>query len=528
MSESNGARSPAERLFERFTGLQRAHGYYRPDGTERADGKNKGYAETPKTAVTIEMWTGHLNGVYGVGIIPIRDDATVRWGAIDVDIDKSPNLTQLAKEVRQREFPLIVCRSKSGGAHLYLFTAEDVPAGVVRGKLMEWCVSLGYSGVEVFPKQTRLAGPRDYGNWINMPYFGGDATARYAVDDLGHPLTVAQFLDLADTLAVTASELDDIGVPSDATFGDALADGPPCLQCIAGKGGAGEGNRNRMLFNMGVYLRKRYGDAWEQYFDQYNCAPYVDTPIPSKEMQGLVKSVNRKAYEYTCNESPIAQVCSRQICLTRKFGIGQGDSDPGVVFGTLCKLTTSPPTWIWDVDGERLELPTEALKDQSRFHTVCIETLNKWPRLIKPNEWATLIRNKLENVEIIEAPPDARPDGQMWVHLQNYTTGRAKAKTRDELLNDKPWAPNAADIGRYGDQVKAGRVYFRSGHFKQYLEQQRMSGITEKRLWGWLRSRGGEHHQFTINGKCIAAWSVPAFPEQTEPHLVARVGAEDM
>jgi hypothetical protein len=59
--------------------------------------------------------------VYGIGIVPIRDDATCVWGAIDIDLDKEPNLTVLAKQVHKLELPLIVCRSKSGGAHLYLF-----------------------------------------------------------------------------------------------------------------------------------------------------------------------------------------------------------------------------------------------------------------------------------------------------------------------------------------------------------------------------------------------------------------------
>jgi hypothetical protein len=522
--------SRAARFYARFAGLERAHGFYRPDGTERADGKNNGHAETPKAPVTAEIWNGHLNGVYGVGIIPIRDDATCVWGAIDIDLDKNPNLTVLAKEVRRLELPLVVCRSKSGGAHLYLFCSEPVPAQLVRGKLMEWAVALGYSGVEVFPKQTRLAGPRDFGNWINMPYFGGDNTARYAVNDAGSPLSVDAFLMLADTLACSASELEGIGLPTDMSFGDLLADAPPCLQGISGQGGAGTGHRNKMLFNVGVYLRKRHGDQWDTYFDSYNAAPFVDAPVPSKEMQQLVKSVNRKAYEFTCNESPIAQMCSRQICLTRKFGIGGGDGDPGVVFGGLVKLKTVPPTWIWDVNGERLELATEQLKDQSRFHTVCIDILNVWPRLIKPNEWATLIRNKLEHVEEVEVPEDARPEGQMWMHLQNYTTGRAKARTRDELLNDKPWSPTAEDLLRFPDsgQIEVGRVYFRGGHFRQYLEQQRMTGVSERRLWSWLRTRGAKHHHFNINGRGINVWSIPSFPEQNEPHTVPRVDAEAM
>jgi hypothetical protein len=500
-------------------------------GIERErDGKQEGFTETVHAPITIELWQGHLDGVYGVGIVPITDAGTCRWGAIDVDMDKTPDLKTIAKQVHAMELPLIACRSKSGGVHLYLFMQEDAPASFVRGKLMEWAVALGFSGVEVFPKQIRLAGLKDFGNWINLPYFNGEGgtTARYAVTGAGDRLGLEEFLDLADTLAVTNSELDGIGMPSDMSFGDLLHEAPPCLQCIAGKGGAGEGNSNKMMFNLGVYCRKRFGDSWEQEYDKYNTEPFINNPRGHKEMGTLTKSINRKAYEYTCNESPIAQECSRQICLTRKFGIGGGDDDPGVVFGSLVKISTAPPTWIWDVDGARLELTTEQLKDQGRFHTTCIDMLNKWPKWMKPNAWAVLIRQKLEHVEVIEAPPDAKPEGMMWSHLQTYTTGRAQAKTREELLNDKPWTPSATDADRYGEQVKPGRTYFRAGHFKAYLEQQRMAGITEKRIWTWLRERGAEHHEFNINGKFCNCWSIPSFSPQTEPFTVPRLDEDDM
>lgn len=529
-NSSNGAHPPlAQRLFTRFPGLLRAHGHYRPSGAGRErDGKVEGHAETVHAPVTIELWSGHLAGVYGVGIIPIRDDATVRWGAIDIDLEKKPDLKAVAAEVEKMSLPLIACRSKSGGVHLYLFCSEDLSAELVRTKLMEWAVALGYSGVEVYPKQTRLAGPRDFGNWINMPYFEGNEGVRYAIRNDGTRLTLDDFLDLADQLAVSKSELEEIGMPTDLTF-DGLLDGaPPCLQCIAGRGGAGEGNRNKMLFNLAVYARKRFGDDFEAQLDQYNQAPFLESPIGHKEVASIVKSNRRKDYEYTCNESPIAQVCNRQICLTRKYGIGQGEGDPGVVFGSLVKIETVPPLWIWDVDGARLELTTEQLKDQSRFHTAAIEFLNKWPRLVKPQEWSALIRSKLEAVEVVPVPPDAKPDGQMWVHLQNYCTGRVRAKSRDELLNDKPWTPTAEDVGRYGEEVQTGRTYFRSGHFKQYLEQQRMSGVTERKLWSWLRHREAKHHEFNINGKFINVWSIPNFSEQVVESSVPRVAPEDM
>jgi hypothetical protein len=532
MSSSNGKHptaSLAQRFFERFAGLPRAHGHFRPDGIERErDGKQEGFTEMIHAPVTVDLWQGHLDGVYGVGMVPITDDGTCRWGAIDIDIEHKPDILKVANEVTRLELPLITCRSKSGGVHLYLFMSEDAPASLVRGKLMEWAIALGYSGVEVFPKEIRLAGSRDYGHWINLPYFMGDATVRYAITTDGTKLDAEAFLKLAEALAVSISELEDIGMPTDMTFGDKLAEAPPCLQCIAGKGGAGSGSRNKMLFNIGIYLRKRHGDDWEGELDGYNCAPFVEEPLGHKELGNVVKSVNRKNYQFTCNEPPIAQVCSRQICLTRKFGIGGGEDDPGVVFGSLVKLNTAPPLWIWAVDGARLELTTEQLKDQGRFHTTCIDILNKWPRWMKPNSWATLIREKLEHVEVIDVPPDARPDGQMWAYLQQYCTGRAQAKNRDELLSDKPWTATAADEERYGDQVASGRTYFRAGHFKAFLEQQRMSGVTERKLFAWLRERGMEHHEFNLKGRFINCWSIPAFRLQDEAFEVPRLAQDDM
>jgi hypothetical protein len=517
-------------FFARFASNMRSHGHFRPEGPERErDGKQGGFAETVHAPVDETLWDGHLSGVYGLGLVPVMDDGTCCWGAIDIDIDMKPNLVAIAQDAARMELPLIPCRTKSGGVHLYLFCSEKVSATLVRGKLMEWSVALGVAGVEVFPKQVRLAGAKDLGNWINLPYFNGDDTVRYAIKQDGTRLNVDEFLALAHDLAVSASELEEIGNPTDMTFEGTLAEAPPCLQCIVGKGGPGPGHGNKMMFNIGIYLRKRFGDEWEQHFDAYNREPFMDTPRGHKEMQGLVKSVNRKNYEYTCNESPIAQACVRQICLTRKFGIGTGEDDPGVVFGSLVKIETMPPVWIWDVDGARLELTTEQLKDQGRFHTACIEVLNKWPRPMKPAAWSTLIREKLQHVEAVPAPPEAKPEGMMWSHLQAYTTGRVVARSREELINDKPWTPSPDEAVKYGDQVRPGRTYFRAGHFKQYLEQQRMGGLTQRELWSWLRKRGAEHHEFNINGRMVTCWSIPAFTKQTDAFQVPRIAdADDM
>lgn len=491
--------SLAERFFERFAGLGRGHGHSIPRGTVApSNGKHIASHETIHLPATVPLWEQHLAGTYSLGIVPIRDDATCVFGAVDID-NYNLVLDDLAKEVDEAGLPIILCRTKSGGAHLYTFTSEPVPAELMREKLMEWAVMLGHSGVEVFPKQTRLAGPNDYGNWINMPYFGGDATERYAIVN-GRKLTAEKFLDLADLMAMNYQALEGFQLEAITEFQDWLADGPPCLQTLA-KRGFSEGQRNNGLFNIGVYLRNRYDDDWERQLDVYN-QKFMNPPLGHKEVNGVVRALSRKKYGFKCHDQPIVSVCNRQICLGRKFGIGQGEGDPGVVFGQLVKIQTKPPLWLWDVDGARIELTTQEIKDQTRFHTRVIEELNKWPQMVKPGAWQKIVKEKLEQVEVHEAPPDATQEGQMWSYLMEYCVGRPGAKKKEDLLQHKPW-------------THEGRTYFRAEHFRQYLEQQRMR-VSEKQLWAWLRKGGAKHAFLNLKGRGVNAWHVPAFAEQTE------------
>ena len=486
----------AQEFFTRFAGLNRAYGTYNITGQSGPTGKVEGSAATVREPPTPELWAKHLAGKQGVGIVPICDDSSCVFGAIDVD-KYDLDLASLEEQVRTLGLPLVLCRTKSGGAHLYLFLSESVSAELVRGKLMNWAVALGYSSTEVFPKQIRLAGDRDVGNWINMPYFGKD---RWALHD-GEWLHPEDFLLLAEEIALTVAQLEEADPPRDETD-DLLADAPPCIQCLARTGFA-PGTRNQGLFSMGVYLRKRFGeDEYQEKLDTYN-QRFMTPPLGHKEVSQVVRSVGRKAYEYRCLEEPIVSVCNKQICLTRKYGIGASEGDPGVAFGDLVKILTDPPTWIWDVDGARIELTTQELRDQGRFHARCMEELNKWPYPVKPKVWSNIIRDALKNVQQQIAPPDATLEGTVMAMLSQYCSTRAMAQSREELLINKPWAQD-------------GKTYFYCPDFKRYLEQQRVR-ITEKRLWNILRQHDAGHEEFYIKGRHINVWFVPQIEAQSEP-----------
>lgn len=507
----------ARQFYARFAGLARAHGRYTlPTGARAND---KGKVEAPENQrvtvaqpLTVELWERHLAGTYGLGVVPIRDDATCVFGAIDVDVYSGLDLNKLSSECARIGFPLVVCRTKSGGAHLYLFTSAPVPAELVHRKLGEWAVALGYPGVEIFPKQTKLASERDFGNWINMPYHGGDRSLRYAVHG-GASLKPDEFLKLAKRMAVSEAELEAIVTPQDDDD-EMLTEGPPCLQVLA-KRGFPEGTRNNAMFNLLVYLKKRYPEGWEGMAEEVN-GRYMEPPLGAQEVTGLVRSLGKKTYGYKCKDQPIVQCCNRGVCLTRDFGVSGGSNDPGVVFGALVKLETDPPTWIWSVDGARLELDTEDLVDQKRFQKKCIDTLNKMPTMIKAKKWHEIITESLGKLEITAVPDDATRGGQLMVHLQRFCTGRVQGRSLDELLMGKPFT-----------DPEVARTFFCSSDFLQYLQQHRVNGVSEKELYTWLRDHGVEHHRQKLKGKTTSYWSLPQFERQTEDFATPRIPKQE-
>ena len=287
-----------KRFLELFAGLDRAHGTYTLSGKITDKGKKQGHALTKTEPATEELWQQHLDGKYGLGIFPLKDDGTCKWGAIDVDI-YNLDFTKLEKDLSKIKLPLIVCKTKSGGAHIYLFLKNFSDAKLVRTKLMEAAVTLGYSGVEIFPKQIRLASEKDFGNRLNMPYFDSNKPTRHAIKD-GKKLSAEEFLNLAESSLINEDDLRNIILEKDP----ALENGPPCLQSLS-KMGFPDGTRNQGLFNLGIYVRKRYGeDDLAHHLDEMN-QKFMDPPLGHKEVAGIVKAVMKKTYSYRCNDQPI-------------------------------------------------------------------------------------------------------------------------------------------------------------------------------------------------------------------------------
>ena len=220
----------SEQFYLLFKGSDIAYGTYVVNGSRDRDGKKQGTAKVIREPPTAELWEQHLKGGTGLGIIPIRSDNTCQWGAIDID-EYDVDHIALVNVIRSHKIPAIVGRTKSGGAHVWVFLKEPVEAVDMQRRMTELAAALGFAGSEIFPKQTTILLDRgDTGNFLNMPYHSSKNSTRYAFDDEGKGLTAEQFMEYVQPYITSPSNFHKL----DFSFGiekeEHLDKGPPCLQ----------------------------------------------------------------------------------------------------------------------------------------------------------------------------------------------------------------------------------------------------------------------------------------------------------
>jgi hypothetical protein len=478
-----------------FAGYTKAHGVYQLTGNERPDeeGKIKGKAATVAREVTVELISSHLAGKQGVGIIPINEESKVKFAALDIDFYQNFDLEALNTRVQEAKLPLVLCRTKSGGAHLFLFLRDWTPADLVYRRMREFAAFLGYGDCEVFPKNTKILAERgDMGQWINIPYFDSSKTLRFGYNHLNKPLGLENFLDYAHSRAISEDML--VAVNLDVV--DRLPGGPPCLQHLTSKGFP-KGTRNQGLFNLGVYARKANPDGWKADLEDFN-RRFMDPPLTNEEVQAVVKSLEKKEYAYTCKAHPIQPFCNQTKCRTCKHGVG-GNPLGLPRLGTLTKLCTEPPIWFLEVEGGgRLELSTDDLQSASAFQHRCMDVLNIMPGIPKRDTWQEIIANLLRDVVIVEVPREATPCGQLWIHLEEFCTSRVSGKTCDDLLLGKPWTSD-------------GRTHFRLKDLMAYLDRIGFKEFKMNRVAMYLHDWGAEKGFHNIKGKGVNVYVVKEF-----------------
>jgi hypothetical protein len=466
-----------------FRGSQLAHGVWQ---------KDTGNMSTPLSPATEEDYRKHLVGDLGLGIVPVNEEGLCYFGAIDVDIDTIDH-KELYARVSSRNLPLSVCRSKSGGAHLYAFFREPYTASATQTLLRRWAGLLGFPNkTEIFPKQLKST-TANIGNWINLPYFSAENTVRYAVGANGS-LDVEEFL--SGVQYYTGKEKIDEKVTSDLIQIDSM---PPCLKELTNEG-LPSGTRNVGLFSYGVFYRKSSPNGWADKLRHHN-QNYVSPPLGSREVEALIKSLESRQYQYKCDEEPLCSHCDRKTCLTLPFGVGNKpwedeNNFDEISVNNLRKLLTDPPSYILEVNSKDVHLKSDEFRIFEALRKRVFELQDMVIRPIKQQQWEQKIKGLLVTKTDIAAPEDASQVGSISARIDDYLSLSDRARSREDLLRGTP--------------IQEGTdVLFQVDQLQRYLHSQKVT-ITNQELYAILHRRNCSYKLIKIKGKVVRAWAIAA------------------
>jgi len=422
------------RFKEIFTGLERAHGVTFVDKKGVDGEKIKGKSFVKRETVTDDMWLRHLQGTEpSLGIIPINEDNKCIWGCIDIDSYAGFDHQKLINKIKLLKLPLVVFRSKSGGAHVFCFTTVPVTAQLMRDKLLSVSAVLGYGGSEVFPKQVELKSEEDTGNFLNLPYFNGEDTTRYAFLENGEASSLNGFYGLYERNKLTPEALERLEIKRPESE---FSDGPPCIESLT-QNKLTDG-RDRVIYQYIQYAKRKWPEDWQNRINQFNYK-YFQNPLDDKTIQDKIKFHSKKELGFKCNEEPMCNHCDKKLCRSRKFGIGGESIFPEL--SDLQKVELDEPYYWVNVDGERVKLDNiDCLMDQRLFRRTVTKQINKKPSRIKPNEFDKYVDLLLAGVEIVKAPQGSSILDQLQDHLEEFCTNRtAKSTTKEDILRGNVW-----------------------------------------------------------------------------------------
>lgn len=469
-----------EKFAALFDGYKLAHGEYRIKYTDDR-GKAQGSAVTVQGPI---KWDKHLSGQLGQGVIPLREDNDLMWGAIDID-KYDVGIVEIVRRVQKYNLPLVACETKSKGVHLYLFLEFPHPAQLIRDRLGEWAAKIGFGGSEIFPKQSYRATTMDIGNWLNMPYFGD--TRRCWNGEKW--LSKKEFVESIEPVVIDQSQSTAM-----EEFATEFEGAPPCIcHFERDPGGVPDGHRHNTILTLLVYCRKRWPDTWlQQVYDIQS--KIFKPPLSQADIESKVKSMSKKAYDLKCD----GPWCDKTKCRRVKYGRGDVAGGEGnCEIGSVTKLVGEPVLWIVEVEGTRVVCTTDQLYSQHLFNKLCMDTLSRCPGIISNQKWMEYLDSKIRTADIIHSPAEATPEGIFRGFLETFLNSNfIRCLTIDEVTLDRV----------YVDQTNV--AHFKSATLFSYLDEQRYKAKSPHQIWQWLRNMGCSNVSRVINGRNQNVWAI--------------------
>lgn len=369
----SGSNLPA-RFHALFDGSTRSHGSCLLND-EHDGAKRKGDPVTLPGPVTEADWQAHLEGQgAGIGVVPIRDDDTALFGAVDVD-EYDIDLARIAALIVGLRLPVVPCRSKSGGLHAYLFARVPVPAAQMIDRLREIAAALGYGHAECFPKQAENT--PSGGNWLNMPYHAMDQSNRYAVNMHGDAWSAKEFVERAEALKA-ATGPDWFSKPLTVTRGPGPSAPTQRRKAVPLPDEIGEGQRDITLTRAAGKMRRNGFNTDEilaalRQMNLERCKP----PLPDPDIERIAKSIGRKAPAPGDEDTGLTHELADAITATDHFARDKGEL-----------------LYHWETGVYR---PTGKRAVETRVKQLC----TSWQ---KTKGWSPELANRVEAWILVDAP----------------------------------------------------------------------------------------------------------------------------
>ena len=488
-------------FYDLFSGNSAGYGKHKYAGNKWKKWTNKG-------AVKLIDYAKHLDGQEGLGIVPIKSGSVCSYSCIDWDEHKKTgidaDLIALSTKIAEMELPLIACRSKSGGAHIYGFYDTPMPATKCRQLMIEFAKRLDiYSTSEIFPKQSQIRDGQ-CGSTLDLPYYDHSNTQRFAVVD-SRVLNLQEFIRTASLTAITEEYMDEY-------LGGEHKDAPPCLQHIITHG-TDKGQRNEAVYNLTLYLRKRFPNDYRDKIYDMNHVVF-HKPLQIKELRRTVTSASKKDYHYRCNESPCKDFCDKEACLDREYGIKPDDEMciNDAVFSRLKKYQTDPVQWEIGVQQFTVSVNTMYLMDYKKLREAIAEATTILIPHMRNEEWLRVLQGLMENAEVVDAPSDATTGGIILYKLREYLKkarvpqagdSTDTAEARSPLLRGCPVLEK--------DKTHTKMIAHFSGvDFIEFLKRSRVGNHSPSAVWNTLRVTGVRNGRVRVGKRVIPVWSVQA------------------
>ena len=438
-------------FYELFQGNTQAYGV--TEVGEIVEGKAQASSKLVYGEVTPAIIQRHLSGQTSIGIAPIRQDDTCRFGAIDID-DYKYNLQDVIDAIEDFHLPIVPCYSKSKKLHLYILFSQDTDAKDVQ-EICSWYARAFACNkkVEIFPKQKNTSSVNKFYSWINLPYF--DANNK---DNHRKMVTKEGLLELSDALSKMTERQLTLSEHKAFIKGLPFNDAPPCILSGILLRDIGPGQRNNWLYACGVYLRLKDEncDLKEQLLEVNHS---LHSPLPDNELEvTIIKGFNRKSYFYNC---AVLERCDKTICRQKEYGI-ESKMSTGLDYGDLTQYMTDPPYYEWIVNGQKLVFWNEQeILQQNKFRALCLRQLHLVPRKVPDDRWSKILTRACEHIEVKEGGEQAG----------DFTNGSTFFDLTCNYFNTSRKATNITQIqmGRIFEDTENNEYIFTAKSFKEYI-----------------------------------------------------------